>query len=208
MLTRELFAEERQKGWTYAEKRAKLPKGAPTDAIGAIEKVILHLEGNDSGAVTRLAKRYDRLDISAKLLKDRRDALNANMKMLGDSFFDAEDSLVTRIVETASYTVMLTASEKGADKPKKEVINYEAAYTELAQLIPELTDKAKEILAKYTEMVQAKDTPMALKVKSKTISEGLVEIAKRAWRAFVAEVKSWGKAYDKKLDAIQAKYPV
>ena len=210
MLIQELLKlyEERQKGWTYAEKRAKVPKGAPTDAVGAIEKVVLSLEGNDSAAVTRLAKRYDRLDISAKLLKDRRDALNANMKMLGDTLFDAEDALVTRIVETASYTVMLTASEKGADKPKKEVVDYEAAYKALAELVPELTEQAKAILAKYTEMIQAKDTPMALKVKPKAISEGLVEVAKRAWRAFVATVTAWGKSYDKKLDAIQTKYPV
>jgi prefoldin subunit 5 len=207
MRIHELIAEERQKGWTYAEKRAKVAKGMPSDAVGAIEKVILSLEGNDSGAVTRLAKRYDRLDKSAKAIKDKRDELNTNMKMLGDSLFDAEDALVTRIVETASYTVMLSASEKGADKPRKAVVDYEAAYKELAALVPELTEQAKVILAKYTEMMQQKDTPMALKVKSK-LSEGLVEVAKRAWKAFVATVTSWGKDYDKKLDAIQAKYPV
>lgn len=204
MIIQELLklAEERQKGWTYAEKRGKAPKGVE-GAVGAIEKVVLHLEGSESASVTRLAKRYDRLDISAKLMKDRRDELNNQLKMIGDQLFDAEDSLVTRIVETASYTVSLSASEKGESKPPKKVVDYEKAYAELAALVPELTAKVEEITAKYTEMVKQKDTPMALKVKAK-VNEGMMETLK----SFVSRIVSWAKGYDKKLSALKAKYPV
>ena len=38
--------------------------------------------------------------------------LNARVKELGDELFDAEDALASRIINTVSYTMMLTAAQK------------------------------------------------------------------------------------------------
>jgi hypothetical protein len=196
MKIQDLF-EARQPQFKYTEKRVK----------GALQKVILELEGNDSGAMTRLAKRYERLDKTAKLLKEKRDELNAAVKEVGDRIFDAEDTLVTRVIETISYTVMLTAAEKAEHKQPTKKVDYESAFAALARLVPELDEKAKEILDKYTEMIPPKDTPTALKVKPK-LEEGLWSKLKDMWTKFVKSIKEWGTSYDEKLDAIKAKYPV
>lgn len=191
------LVEARQGNWKYTEKRVK----------GALDKVTLELEGADSGAMTRLAKRYERLDKSAKLLKEKRDALNAAVKEVGDRIFDAEDALATRIIDTISYTVMLTASEKAENKKATAKVDYESAYAELARLVPELIEQADKIRAKYTEMIPPKDTPVGLRVKAK-VQEGLLDFVKAQWTKFMDQMRMWGRSYDSKLDAIKAKYPL
>ena len=194
----ELF-EDRQKDLTYTEKRVK----------GALQKVILSLEGNNSGAMTRLTKRYERLDKTAKLLKERRDALNAQIKDVGDRVFDAEDALATRIIETVSYTVMLTAAQKAEHKQPTKNVDYEAAFRELAKLLPDLQEAADKILGKYTELIPPKDTPVALRVKPKDqVDESIATVVRAAFTKFMTWIKSWGSSYDAKLDAIKKKYPV
>lgn len=193
----QLLAEARQPNWKYTEKRVK----------GALDKVTLELEGSDSGAMTRLAKRYERLDKSAKLLKEKRDELNAAVKEVGDRIFDAEDALATRIIDTISYTVMLTAAEKAETKKPKEEIDFASAYAELARLVPELAAKADEIRTKYTTMIPPKDTPTALRVKAK-VQEGLLDMVKAQWSKFMDMINQWGRSYDSKLDALKKKYPV
>lgn len=189
--------EARQGGWKYNETRVK----------GALTKVTLALEGSDSGAMTRLAKRYERLDKSAKLLKEKRDQLNAAVKDVGDRVFDAEDTVITRIIETVSYTVMLTAAEKAENKEPTKKTDYESAFSELCRLVPELTSKIDEIRAKYTELIPAKDTPTALKVKPKEVKEGIVDSAKALYFRFLNTIKEWASSYDDKLAAVKAKYP-
>ena len=196
MLLEDLITEARQPQWAYTEKRVK----------GALDKVTLALEGADSGAMTRLAKRYERLDKSAKLLKEKRDALNAAVKEVGDRVFDAEDTLATRIIETVSYTVMLTAAEKAEHKKPTAKIDFESAYAELAKLVPELTEQSDAIRAKYTEMIPPKDTPTGLRVKAK-VQEGLLDMVKGMWTKFMASIGQWARSYDEKLAAIKAKYP-
>jgi hypothetical protein len=191
------LVEARQGNWKYTEKRVK----------GALDKVTLELEGADSGAMTRLAKRYERLDKSAKLLKEKRDQLNAAVKEVGDRIFDAEDALATRIIDTISYTVMLTASEKAESKKPTAKVDYESAYAELARLVPELIEQADKIRAKYTEMIPPKDTPVGLRVKAK-VQEGLLDFVKAQWSKFMDQMRMWGRSYDDKLSAIKAKYPL
>ena len=196
MKIEDLF-EARQPQFKYTEKRVK----------GALQKVILELEGNDSGAMTRLAKRYERLDKTAKLLKEKRDELNAAVKEVGDRIFDAEDALSTRIIETVTYTVMLTAAEKAEHKQPTKKVDYESAFAALARLVPQLEEKTKEILEMYTELIPPKDTPTALKVKPK-VNEGLWSKVKETWNAFMKKIKDWGRSYDQELAALKAKYPV
>lgn len=197
MKVSELLIEERQKNFKYTEKRVK----------NALDKVILELEGSDSGAMSRLMTRYQRLDKSAKLLKERRDAVNAQVKDVADRLFDVEDAVATRIIETVSYTVMLTKATKAADKEAKKNVDYESAFSELARLVPELIEQVNSIREKYTTLEQPKDTPSALKVTDKkVVKEGLVGTVMSALKNFAKSIFSWGKSYDAKLDAFRRKY--
>ncbi len=198
MKVSDLLNESRNPNWKYIEKRTK----------GALTKVTLELEGNDSGAMSRLMTRYKRLDRQWKMLEERRNEVNRQVKDVADQIFDAEDALSTRIIETVSYTVMLTKATPASEKAATSKTDYESAFAELARLVPELEDKAKEILAKYTELVPPKDTPSALKYTAK-LEEGFGD-AIRGWvskaKAFVKEMLSWGRSYDAKLDAFRRKY--
>jgi hypothetical protein len=198
MRVSDLLAEERQRDWKYTEKRVK----------DKLDKVILELDGSDSGAMSRLMTRYKRLDQQWKMMEERRNEVNRQVKEVADRVFDAEDALATRIIETVSYTVMLTKATPASEKKDTHKVDYESAFSELARLVPELEGKAKEILAKYTEVVKAKDTPSALKYTPK-LDEGVLDTIK-GWvsnvKTFVKEFLNWGKSYDAKLDAFRRKY--
>ena len=198
LLNESTLVEDRQKEWKYTEKRVK----------GALNKVTLELEGSDSGAMSRLMTRYKRLDRQWKLMEERRNEVNRQVKDVADRIFDAEDALATRVIETVSYTVMLTKATPASEKEATPQTDYESAFAELSRLVPELEEKAKEILAKYTELVPPKDTPSALKYTPK-LEEGVSDVVK-GWlskaKTFVKEFLGWGRTYDAKLDAFRRKY--
>ena len=192
MLFKELLLEAREPDLKYAEKRIK----------NALDRVTVELEGNQSGAMSRLTLRYHRLDKAAKLMAEKRNELNAQMKAVAESLFDAEDAVLTRVVETISCTIMLTKAERAADKEPTLKTDYGSVVAELLRMVPELTDKIKDITAKYTEVVEAKDTPTQLRVKSK-VAEGLMDTVKSWMKSFIAGIKSWCVDYDKRLAALK-----
>lgn len=194
MLVQDLF-EARQPKWTYKEKRVK----------DKLARVILELEGSDSATATKLAKRYERLDKTAKLLKEKRDELNAKVKDFGDAAFDPEDTLYTRVIETISFTMTLSAAEKADQKSATTKIDYEGAFKALLKLVPELQEQADAVLAQFTELVPPKDTPTKLTVKSK-ISEGLLSSVKKKLSGFMASLKEWALGYDAKLAVLKKQF--
>lgn len=203
----ESTALQQQKTEVQELLEARIPHLSYTETVtkGKLSRVVLSLEGSNSASVTKLAKRYERLDKTALLLKKKRDEVNEAIKEFGDELFDAEDALATRIIETVSFTMMLTAAEKAEQKKPTPKTDFEAAFAELSKLVPELEEKALEILKKYTELVPPKDTPVKLQVKSK-LKEGLVGAMKAGWERFVDTIRSWGASYDKRLDALKKKF--
>ena len=184
--------EARDVNRKYSEKRIK----------GALDRVILELEGHESGPLSRLTLRYHRLDKAAKLMVERRNTLNAKMKEHVEGLFDAEDVVTTRVVETASVTIMLTKATPASEKKPTLKTDYASVVAELSRLVPELEEKIKEITAKYTEVEEPKDTPVQLRVKSK-VEEGIVDTVKGWVSKFLSAIKSWGKDYDGRLAAVK-----
>ena len=191
--------EIRQADLDYSEVRSSPKKGLK------LEKVILDLKGNNSGALTRLLKRYERLDKAAQLSKIARDQVNAQIKNIGDMHFDAEDSLVTRIMETNQFTAMLTASQPGSTKPLVKTVHWEAAYNELCTMIPELIAQYEKITEKYTTLTPAKDTPVGLKVNSKLV-EGVFSTIRGALASLATSIKEWAVGYDARLKALKKSF--
>ncbi len=193
MKIQELLKEDRQSDLKYTEKRVK----------DILDRVTVELAGNQSGVMTKLTTRYSRLDKSAKLLAARREELNEKMKDSAEALFDATDAVLTRVVDTVSYTITLSKAEKAADKKPKSATDFEAIVKELSGMVPELEEKIKELTAKYTALIPAKDTPVALRVKSK-LEEGILSDAWKSIKSFSKGIMSWASGYDKRLAKLKA----
>ena len=191
MKVAELF-EARSPDLKYTEKRVK----------NVLDRVTIELEGNQSGMFTKLSSKYEILDEQAKIMAKCREEVNAQMKDKILSLFDAEDEVLTRVIETVSYTLTLSKSEKKEGKPDKIVIDYEKIVKELEEMVPELTEKIKEITKKYTTIVPPTDTVPKLTFKSK-VAESVLDTLKALGAKFLSYIKSWGKGYDKRLAALK-----
>jgi hypothetical protein len=196
------LTEARDPNLKYTEKKAK----------DVVVRVSVELEGQQSAQATRLAKRFKRLDQVMKTQIKRRDEANAEAKALIESLFNAEDEVLTRVVETASIAMTLSKVTKGKDKPPKIDVNYEAAFSELAEMVLGLTEqkeklnkKIEQIRAKHTTTSQAADTPAKLTTDVK-LEEGVMDTLKKLVNSVVQSIKNWATGYDKQLAAFKKKY--
>ena len=182
--------EARSENATYTEKQVK----------NVLDKVTATLSGNESGVMTKLAKRYARLEASMKAMKIKHEELNARLKGDVQGYFDAEDVVLTRVVETAQFTLTM-AKEIKKTTPTTSV-DYAAIAEALAELIPdELQSKIDEITAKYTSTIPPKDPVSKLSVSKEIVKEGILERA----AAFFKSILSWASRFDNKLDKLKRK---
>ena len=188
-----IFYEDsaRRSDLTYTETKVK----------DKVDRVTVELNGNESGVFTKLASRYDRLGKALAVMKEKRDQLNADIKLKAEQLFDAEDIVLTRVVETVSFTMTISKRSKVAPKT---TINYEKIAEELAKLIPdELQSKVDEIVKAYTTITEQPDKSPALTVKGK-VTEGLLQSIIMMIGDLLSSIKSWGKSYDAKLNRLKA----
>jgi len=186
---------KRRADLTYTEKRVK----------NELDRVTIELSGSESGVLTKLSGRYDRLDKAIKLMGEKKNELNADIKSRVEELFSAEDVVLTRVIETVSFTMTVSKRLKKADD--KKVVDYEAIATELAKLIPEeLQAKVEEITLAYTKLIPQEVKSPGLSVKAKVneglltdLKAGVVSMVKRA----IKSITSWAIKYDKKLLALK-----
>jgi len=186
---------KRRADLTYTEKRVK----------NELDRVTVELSGSESGVLTKLSGRYDRLDKAIKLMGEKKNELNADIKSRVEELFSAEDVVLTRVIETVSFTMTVSKRLKKADD--KKVVDYEAIATELAKLIPEeLQAKVEEITLAYTKLIPQEVKSPGLSVKAKVneglftdLKAGVVSMVKRV----IKSITSWAIKYDKKLLALK-----
>jgi len=178
-----VLTEARRPGWTYLEKKVK----------GLLDRLTVTLSGTEAANMTKIAKRYARLEASMAAMKVKRDELNARLKDEIGDMFDAEDVVLTRVVETAQFTLTLAKEIKKADTTE---VDYASIIAALSALIDEeLQPKVEKIIEKYTKTVPAKEPVKTLKVSKEVIKEGLLTGIKGWLKSFA----SWATSYDKKL---------
>lgn len=192
--------EARNSDLVYKEKVTK----------NKLDRVTVELQGSQSGVMTKIASRYERLEKAIKRMAEKRDELNAKLKENVESLFNAEDVVLTRVVETASFTMTLSKLIKGSEQDPKVVVRYEEIAKELQTLIPdELQEQVDAIIAKYTETSIAADKSPALRVKAKldeNLTEGVVEFIQKVTTklsSFVRSITKWAIGYDKKLESLK-----
>lgn len=181
----------------YTEKMTK----------NVVDRVTAELKGTESATMTRLAKRYARLEVSLEAMKKKREELNERLKTDVQELFNPEDVVLTRVAQTAQFTLTLAKEIKKAEG--KTTVNYEKIAAELAKLIPEnLQAKVDEITKLYTTIEAAK-APVAKLSVSKEVNEGVMDVM-RGWamkaKAFMKSILSWGHSYDAKLSALEDKF--
>jgi hypothetical protein len=196
-----VLSEARNPDLTYSEKVVK----------NKIDRVTVELAGNPSGVMSRLTSRYDRLDKAIKTMTVKRNEMNEQIKENVTELFNAEDIVLTRVVETISFTLTLSKLVKSSEQNPKTTVDYEAIAKELAKLIPEeLQEQVEAITKMYTEVTIAADKSPALRIKNKNdkLDEGLMDSIKGLANKVVKWAKSmasWAVGYDKKLAALKAK---
>lgn len=166
---------------------------------GKVERIVLTLEGKESAAYTKLAKRYKELDSTIKELSEERDAMNQRIRNdILETYFDAEDAVLTRVIETVSLTAQL--AKTSAPKPK---IDNDKVVVALMELMPELKDKVEALQEQFTSI--PKERAPSLTVK---INEGVKDVwdkFKDKLSSFLSKMNIWGQRYDTKLDRIRQK---
>jgi len=190
------LSEARRKDLKYSEKKVK----------DQLDRVSTVLAGTEAANMTKLAKRYARLEVSLKGLKEKHDELNAKLKGQFTELFDAEDAVLTRVVETAQFT--LTMAKEIKKGPTQE-IDYEGIVNALSALISEELQPAVERIKKqFTKEVPPKEPPKRLSVSKEVVKEGLWDSFVAGARAFLKGIMSWATRYDDKLDALKRKLGV
>ena len=188
MLVQEILFEARQAspGVSYSVKEVK----------GKVTAVTAKLEKNKSGVMTKLAARYKEVDLEMKKLIEERDGMNAKIKAELLEYFDAEDAVLTRIVETVSLTAQLAKQTQDSSK----VDDTEVIAKLLESATPELAQQIAALREQCTVIVKAKSPALSVKV-----NEGLFDSIKKTIARFAKSIMSWATRYDKKLAKIKSK---
>ncbi|MEM2159596.1 MAG: hypothetical protein QXN55_01425 [Candidatus Nitrosotenuis sp.] len=179
-----VLAEARDPELKYTEKKVK----------DKIDRVIVTLEGNQSGKFTKLAKRYKILQRALAVLTEKQGELNTQIKDQALEFFNAEDEVLTRVVETVSLTI--TVSKKTAVTSTK--IDYDAVIAQLTEMVPELKTKIDELIAANTEIKKTEKSPSLRTELKEGVAEWIRQV-KQITKNLFKSMKLWGKSYDKKL---------
>lgn len=177
---------------TYSEKKVKKE----------VDRVTATLQGNDSGAFTRVAKRYKQIDRLQASLKIKRDELNKEVTAKVEALFNAEDEIYTRVVDTVS--IVMTLSKK--TEVTTEDFDIDGYLEEVETLLVGFEKKLQLLRAKYTE-VETITKKSALRVKIKESTSIWDKISSWADKIYKHIVSSLAKA-DAKIDKMKTELGV
>lgn len=184
---KEYLEEARVSTLEYTEKKVK----------GQIDRVIVSLQGNESGKFTKLIKAYSELKTATEELELKQKALNEKIKDEALEYFDSRDEVLTRVVETVSAS--MTISKKTVVKTSKT--DYQKVIDAITELVPELKDQIDKLIEANTKISETEKSP-GLRVdlkESEVLEEGFKTYLKSLW----SKIKSWTKSYDKKLNMVK-----
>jgi archaellum component FlaC len=206
-------------GKTLTEARKPTVSYTIKKVEDSIDKVTASLSGNESGVMTKLSKRYFELDAKVKELKELQEGLNKDIKDLFEDYFDAEDMVATRVIETNQFVMQLSKFTAAENKPDEYVTNYEKVVKEIqAGLLPELNQLLDALIDKNKELKEKKDTVSKLTTKEKDeekkgkkkvseeiemLEEGLLDSILNKLSKFYTSIRSACKMYDKKLSKLK-----
>lgn len=150
------------------------------------DRVTAEVSANLSGKFTRLVQNLQKIDSLSTELKELQADVKQQRREDVAALFDAEDAVLTRVVETKSAILTLSKDPEDRETPK-----YKEILTELEQhLTPELL-KVLEVL-KATHVTVTKVEPSLRWKLKEDIDEDKVS-------RVVDMVNTWLQKYDQKL---------
>lgn len=203
-----LVIEARNPELKYSEEKTK----------GALTKVIVALEGNQSAQATKLAKRFARLKKSSDLIAAKTKEINEKLTAQALGYFDdAADAIATRVVNTATFAISVA---KDTVPEERSEVDYKKLYEAITKLIDtELQPQVTALLEAHTRKWTPEPRKPALTVKplvkeDEAVDEGIMSAASNKLANFVAAItdglkafktyiSGWGKSYDMKLSELK-----
>lgn len=180
---------------------------------GEISRLIVTLEGTDSAVMTKLAKKYKKLDDDLKVINDARNALNQEVKDQFENLFDAEDAYVTRVIETVSITATLAKMMRESDFVPEEKTSWEKVAKEILDMLEgDLLQRAEEIKKMHTKLTKfdpdaARSPALRVKVKESTqenIEHGHTFCDINLVNKFTNYLENWSNKYGHKLNQLRS----
>lgn len=158
------------------------------------DKVIANLSQHDSAAYTRLASKIEEMQQLEEDIKKIKDDIKQATRDDIQALFNAEDKVMTRVVETTSFILQLSKDPKPT-----ETVKYREVLDELTKnLTPELIEQLENLKKKFTTETQRNPSLTMTRVKLK---ETFFDSLKSFYNAIVA----WATTFDKKLAKLKQK---
>lgn len=191
-LIQEVISEARNPNLTYTQK----------EVSGKLDRVIVELSGRESEKFTKLAKSFKRTKTQIERLVKVQDALNAEVKKEAIDLFDAQDEVMTRVVNTVSLGITISKKPEVKDTIKTD---WEQVAKGIMALTPELDDKIKELIEQFTTVKAGvpKDVSLRVDIKEGVISDAFGKLLGKL-KSFLNSIKSWGSSYDSKLEKLKS----
>lgn len=191
-LINDIISEARNPNLTYTQK----------EVSGKLDRVIVELSGRESEKFTKLAKSFKRTKTQIERLVKVQDALNAEVKKEAIDLFDAQDEVMTRVVNTVSLGITISKKPEVKDTIKTD---WEQVAKGIMALTPELDDKIKELIEQFTTVKAGvpKDVSLRVDIKEGVISDAFGKLLSKL-KSFLNSIKSWGSSYDSKLEKLKS----
>lgn len=173
------------------------------DKKGQITKVVATLKSYDSGRYTRLGRNLRRIERLEDRIKALKEQTKQESRELIAGLFNAEDAVLTRVVETVSFVFQMTK-----DPAETTTVKYASVLKELQEhLTPELLSIMETLVAKHSSVVQKAPALKAIdkdENTSESLSEGIGDKLRTFFQKVLDKVLSWGKSYDSRLNRLKA----
>lgn len=191
-LIKDIISEARNPNLTYTQK----------EVSGKLDRVIVELSGRESEKFTKLAKSFKRTKTQIERLVKVQDALNAEVKKEAIDLFDAQDEVMTRVVNTVSLGITISKKPEVKDTIKTD---WEQVAKGIMALTPELDDKIKDLIEQFTTVKAGvpKDVSLRVDIKEGVISDAFGKLLGKL-KSFLNSIKSWGSSYDSKLEKLKS----
>lgn len=142
-----------------------------------IDRIIAKLSGHKSSKITRLVDRFVETKLAMEEAIKSHEEIKALTKDSINEHFEEEEKFITRVVETAKWSVTFNKGTKAKEVDTKK-IKYEEALEEIYNTFPEIKDAINEIIKKNTEIKKEfkKEISGAINIDHiKLVNEGFKE---------------------------------
>jgi hypothetical protein len=177
---------------------------------GIFTKIAAAVTGRTSEKYTKLAKKFQEVDILTKQLGELRDAANEEAKNSIEELFDAEDAMFTRYIDTVSLAITMSKDQEATSSESSD-LNVNAFLDDLMALVgndlqPAVTKLLDQHTKVTTKMRAGQRGRVSVKLPTPVQESEMTDKLAAYVSTFAGKVMNFVGRYDSKLAKIAAKY--